>query len=209
MQIKILIQQFEDQLAKIVHTDMRRTLMRHLRTIIFLAFIFVIAVVYFMTLRPARRLAADAVYWEKQAALAKSLLSGTRSENEVINILKSQAERTQRLIILSQDTDIVQIVKTYAQRMNVRLLNVTTDASAKAKWGQAVKINSRLVRMTTVQIQAEAGFVNLVRYFDTLYRVAPAVVSVEKLTITGGKKDPERLRASIELRFYSIQDEKK
>lgn len=193
------------------HLDMRRIFAKHGKAVITAVLVLAVTIVYFAIAPKIKKTVADALYWEKQEALVKSLLSKVSSPQEVIDLLKRQAEMKQHLIILPQGTDIAQMVRMYAQRMNVRLVRFDAKSleGAQRQWGHTIVINSRRVQTTTISIEAEAGYKNLARFFDTLYRVAPAVVSVEKLKITSDKKGGDRLKASMELRFYSLKEESK
>jgi FlaA1/EpsC-like NDP-sugar epimerase len=206
MQINVLIQFILDQVEKLKKVDLRVVFEKQKKIIAISVIVLTVTVTYFFTWNTRQRMVSDTLYWEKQAFLAKSLLSEVKSEQEVINLLKQQAESSHRLILLSQGRDMVQVAKDYAQRMNVRLIKVTQDSqkASKQEKGRVIVIHSRFIKTSTVQIEAEAGYMNLVRYFDTLYRVAPAFVSVERLKITSDKRNPDKLRVSMELRFYSL-----
>lgn len=206
MQIDVLIKSILSSVKKFTVIDSRLLYERQRGKIFTAILILAVIVAYFWTLGVRQRMVTDALYWEKQVSLAKSLSLEVSSEKEIINLLKNQAESSHRLILLSQGRDMVQVAKEYAQRMNVRLVKVEAEPEheLKNRWGHRVIINSRLVVTHTLQLQAEAGYMNLVRYFDTLYRVAPAFVSVEKLKITNDKKNPDRLKVSMELRFYTL-----
>lgn len=206
MQINVLVQSILDRVKKIAAIDFRFLYERQKGKVFAFVLILAVVVVFFSTSGMRRRMVSDTLYWEKQAALVKSLSLEVSSEQDVINLLKNQAESSHRLILLSQGRDMVQVAKEYAQRMNIRLLKVEADPQQELRnrWGSTVVINSRLVMTKTIQIQAEAGYMNLVRYFDTLYRVAPAFVSVEKLKIMADKVNPSKLKISMELRFYTL-----
>jgi hypothetical protein len=168
------------------------------KKIIVSIFILLVFLTYFLGLNSRRLIAGDALYWESQSALAKSLLSELKSEGAVIDLLKDQTRVSRRLIVLPQPQDCFQAVKDYAQRMNVRIINSDLNQS------ETFILNSHVIKTFTIDIEAQSGYMNLVRYFDTLYRVAPAFYSVEKLKIVKQKMDPEKLKVLMELRFYSL-----
>lgn len=169
-------------------------------------FVLILSLVYFRNLNTRRHMKEDVLYWERQSLLTKSLLSEVKSEQAVINLLKQQADSQHRFIILSPGQDMLELVKDYARRMNVNIVNMKADAghAQRHQWRNVVVIDSRVIRTLAIEIEAECGYVNLVRYLDTLYRVAPAFLSVERLKMSKNKKNPGRLNAQMELRFYSL-----
>ncbi len=138
---------------------------------------------------------ADTLYWEGQSSLAENLLPKVKSQQGLINLLHQQTHVSRRMMIPATGQNILQSVKDYAQRMNIRIVNIATDAQQppRPKEGNV-----------TVAIEAEAGYKNLIRYFDTLSRVTPAYFSVEWLKIDKDKINQEKLKVFMELRFYSL-----
>ncbi|MCX5681694.1 MAG: hypothetical protein NT079_05430 [Candidatus Omnitrophica bacterium] len=206
MQIRILTQFILDQVEKLRKADLRVIFEKQKKNMAVLILVLVVVVTYFITLNTRQKMINDTLYWEAQSSLAKSLLSEVKSEQEVINLLKQQAESSHHLIILSQGRDMVQVAKDYAQRMNIRIIKVEAEpeGGAKHKKGKIIVIHSHRIQTDTIQIEAEAGYMNLVRYFDTLYRVAPAFVSLERLKITRDQKNSDKIKVWMELRFYSL-----
>lgn len=206
MQAKILKQVILNQLEKFRKAGFPKILIvlrMEKKRIIVSIFVLAVFLTYFLNLNSRRRMIADASYWEKQSSLAKSLLSELKSEQAVIDLLKNQAQVSHRLILLAQNQDMLQIVKDYAVRMNMRIINIKPDLDQQGD-NNALIFNSQVIKTLTVEIEAESGYANLVRYFDTLYRVAPEFFSVEKLKITKPKMDSDRLKVLMELRFYSL-----
>jgi len=210
MQITVLNQFILDQVEKLKKADFRAVFEKYTKAIVIAIVFLVVAGIYLSTLSTSQRMIADTLYWEKQSSLAKSLLAEVKSEQEVIKLLERQAESSHRLIVLSGGRDMVQVAKEYAQRMNVRVTKVEVESPKRLKQerGKIIVIHSRRIQTDTIQIEAEAGYMNLVRYFDTLYRVAPAFVSIERLKIISNKKGSDKLKVWMELRFYSLHDEK-
>lgn len=206
MQIKILKQIILNQLEKFKKIEFSKILTilgRQKKRTIVLIFILLVFLTYFLSLNSRRRMIGDTSYWEKQSSLAKSLLSELKSEQAVIDLLKNQAQLSHRLILLPQNQDMLQVVKDYAVRMNIRIINIKSDSGQPGNNNTFI-LHSQVIKTFTVEIEAESGYMNLVRYFDTLYRVAPAFLSVERLRISKPKMDSDRLKVLMELRFYSL-----
>jgi hypothetical protein len=162
--------------------------------------------VYLSTTGARRRMAEDAMYWQEQSLLAKGFLSQLRSEGKVIDLLEQEYKNSRQLILLGAKQDILQLAKDYAQRMNIRVVNIRAypAQALKTRGNSAAVINSRLVQTTVVELEAETGYENLVRYFDVLYRIAPTLVTVERLRVDKDKNNPGRLKALMQLRFFSL-----
>jgi len=206
MQIKILKQIILNQLEKFKKVEFSKILTilgRQKKRIIVLIFISLVFLTYFLSLNYRRSMIGNTSYWEKQSSLAKSLLSELKSEQAVIDLLKNQAQASHRLILLPQNQDMLQVVKDCAQRMNIRIINVNSDSGQPGN-NDTFILNSQVIRTLTVEIEAESGYMSLVRYFDTLYRVAPTFLSVERLKISKQKMDSDRLKVLMELRFYGL-----
>jgi len=180
---------------------------RQKKRIIVLIFILLVFLAYFFSLNYRRRIIKDTLYWEKRTSLAKSLLSELKSEQAVIAFLKNQAQTPRRLMLLPQNQDLLQAVRRslqdYAQRMNVRIVSIKPDSGQPVN-NDTFILNAQVIKTFTVEIEAGAGYMNLARYFDTLYRVAPAILSVERLKISKPKTGQDRLKVIMELRFYSL-----
>ncbi len=174
-----------------------------IKKIIIPAIILLVCSAYFLGLNSRRRLTGDALYWESQAALTKSLLSELKSKQAVEGLLKDQARAPRRLIVMPQNQDTLAVVKNYAQRMNIRIIDMKPDPGQPEN-NDTFILNSRVVKTFVIDIEAESGYMNLVRYFDMLYKVTPGFYSVEKLKISESKIDPDRSKVSMELRFYSL-----
>lgn len=204
MQIKILSQPILKWIEDVKKINFPLIYEKQKKRIAVSILILALSLTYFLSRNTLRRTVADTLYWEEQSSLVKSLLPEVKSEQEVINLLKQQAQASRRLIILPKSENVLQLVKDYAQRMNIHILNIETDAGGPSshKESSDVFFNSRSVSTLAVAIEAEARFENLVRYFDTLYRVAPTCVSVEWLKIN--KTNPDKLKVFMELRFYSL-----
>jgi len=206
MQIKILKQKILNQLEEFKKIDFAKILTllgRQKKKIIISIFILLVFLTYFFSLNSRRRMIGDALYWEKQSSLAKSLLTELKSEQAVIDSLKNQAQTSHRLILLPQNQDMLGVVKGYAVRMNIRIINIKSDSDQLGSADTFI-LNSHVIKTFAIEIEAESGYMNLVRYFDTLYRVAPVFLSVERLKITKPKADSDRLKVLMELRFYSL-----
>ncbi len=206
MQIKILSQLILNWIDKVKKTGLLAIYHSQKKRIVFSALILILSLTYFLSRNAIRRLKADTLYWEEQSSLAKNLLPKVKSEQEVINLLKQQAQVSHRLIMLPTRQNILQAVKDYAQRMNIRIVNIVTDAEQQPRHNDTnvVLFNCRPVSTLAVVVEAEAGYENLARYFDTLYRVAPTCVSVEWLKIDKDKRNSDRLKVVMELRFYGL-----
>ena len=168
------------------------------KIIVFSVLILTLFLVYFFSRGALWRMEADTLYWQGQSSLTKNLLPKLKSEQELINLLNQRTHVSHRGMMLAPtEQNILQLVKDYAQRMNIRVVNIATDA-------ERVFFDSRPVSTFTVAIEAKARYENLVRYFDTLGRVAPAYFSVEWLKIDKNKTNPDKLKVFMELRFYSL-----
>ena len=122
------------------------------------------------------------------------MLSRLTSEAEVAGLLQKRARQLDMLRLRSrQHIDITQLASNYAQRMNIRITNI------KAYPVQILKDGDRtfLLRM-----EADAGYINLLKYLEVLQQVAPALVTVDSLKIKKDKISQDRLRFSLELRFF-------
>ncbi len=196
MQTAILKQLILSQLGKLKKVNLKSA--RQKKIIAASVFIIILALAYFLTLNTRQHLSQDTLYWEGRAALAKNLLAKFKSEEVVLHLLKQQARNSQRIIRLPQGQDIVQAAEEYAQRMNIRIINT------KSKATHTIVIDSRDVQVYTVEIKAEAGFVNLMRYFNMLYRITPDFVSVDRLKVSRDAKNQDKLNVQAELKFYHL-----
>jgi hypothetical protein len=201
MQIKIL-----NRLEKLKKINFKAIYQVHKKKVAILLLILLLSIVYFSTISARRRMREDAIYWQEQSLLARGFLSGLNSEQKVINLLEQEYKNTHQLIILGAKQDILQLAKDYAQRMNIHIVNIKAypAQALKYKGNNTAVINSRIVQSRVIEIEAEAGYNNLVRYFDVLYRIAPTLVTVERLKVNKDKNNPDRLKVLMELRFFSL-----
>lgn len=80
--------------------------------------------------------------------------------------------------------------------MNIRVVDIKSHPTT-------IFINSYPLQTSVVEMQAEAGYINLVKYLEVLKQVFGEVVSVERLKAKKDKINPDKLKLVLELRFYS------
>lgn len=205
MQIKILNQLILNQLEKFKKIDFLAIYKRQKKKIAISILILLLSLAYFLSLNARRRMAEDTLYWEKQSLLVKSLLPEFKSEGEIAGLLDKKY-RELNLMASRQGQNILQLVTDYAQRMNIRIANIKTYPAQvlKQENNSTVVINSRVVQSLLVRMEVDSRYMNLVKYLVTLERVIPALITVERLKIKKDKVDPDKLKVTLELRFYSL-----
>lgn len=206
MQIKILNQLILSRLEKFKKIGFLAICRRQKKKIAISILILLLPLIYFLGLNARRRMAADTLYWEKQSLLVKSLWAEANSEQEIIGLLEKRYQQSRRIILLQKGQDILQLVKDYAQRMNIRVVNIQAYPvqALKHESNNPVTINSRIVQTLLIQMQLDTGYLNLVKYIDILERIVPGVVTVERLGIKKDKINPDKLKVMLELRLYSL-----
>jgi len=206
MQIKILNQLILSRLEKFKKTDFLAICRRQKKKIAISILILLLSLIYFLGLNARRRMAEDTLYWEEQSLLIKSLLGQANSEQEIIGLLEKRYRQTHRIILLQKGQDILQLVKDYAQRMNIRVVNIQAYPvqALKHASNNPVTINSRILQTLLIQMQLDAGYLNLVKYIDILERIVPGIVTAERLEIKKDKINPDKLKVMLELRLYSL-----
>lgn len=167
----------------------------HKKKIGILGLILFLCLVYFLSLNTRQRIRKDAAYWQKQSLLVNSLLSRGNSEQEIISILEKKFGQRNRIMPQQQGQNMLQLVRDYAQRMNIRV----TDLKS---YQTSIVINSCAVQVLVVQMQAEAGYLNLVEYLNVLGQVSGEAVSVERLKAKKDEINTDKLKVELELRFY-------
>lgn len=205
MQIKILNQLILSRLEKFKKIDFLAVCRREKKKIAISVLILLLSLTYFFGLNARHRIKEEALYWGRQSLLVKSLFPEFKSEGEIVGLLDKKY-RELNLMASRQGQNIPQLVTDYAQRMNIRITNIKAHPAQvlKQENNSAVVINSRVVQSLLVRLEADSGYMNLVKYIAALGRVTPALVTVEKLKIKKDKINPDKLKVMLELRFYSL-----
>lgn len=205
MQIKILNQLILSRLEKFKQIDFLAICRRQKKKITISILILLLSLIYFIGLNARRRMAEDTLYWEKQSLLVKSLLPEFKSEGEIAGLLDKKY-RELNLMASRQGQNILQLVTDYAQRMNIRVVNIQAYPvqALKQASNNPVTVNSRIIQALLIQMQLDTGYLNLVKYIDILERIVPGVVTVERLEIKKDKINPHKLKVMLELRLYSL-----
>lgn len=196
MRLKIL-----NQLEKLKKIPLKEIYRAQRRKIVISVLILSLSLIYFSSIKARQRTKEEAIYWKRQYLLTKALFLEIKSEGEMVELLQKRYRELNRTISRPAE-NILQLVTIYAQRMNIRIVDI------KAYPVQALKQENKNmaagIKTLLLRIKADAGYINLARYLEALQRVTPALVTVEKLKIKKVDRNAlDKLRIVLELRFWS------
>jgi hypothetical protein len=155
---------------------------------------------YFFNLDARRRIKTDALYWQAQSLWVKNLSSRLNSEAEIADLLQKMARQLEMLRLRAgQHIDMMQLASDYARRMNIHIADIKAYPEQRLEDGG---------RTFLLRMEADAGYINLLRYLEVLQQVAPALVTVDSLKIKKDKMNQDRLKFNLELRFFIPHYEK-